>query len=223
MSMLMKLTMACMLVVPVTAAATGMTYTFNWPDESVGFLGTVEDQMAVTVSSEANRDAASGYGLKIHKAVPWAESRGASGFLAAVWNLQAGDEITASFWRHDVSMSLPRLKLTAHYNNDLDQEDDLQRSQPLQLNYGDLDPNDGWGDMTGWEQLSQTWVIEEDYTGAVISVTIYGEQGQTLMIDDLSVTVPKHAWVRMPNSVHYLGNSVTTESRSLSVIKELFR
>lgn len=198
------------------------TFTYDWADGEVDYLGTFDQDMLAEINHDANRPGSPGFGLQVTKNLTAAESTVSMGFLAAVWGLQEGDEVTARLWRYDTTMNSPNGRLRAHYNNDLVAADDA-RSLPLALDHGLHVDRSGLGTFSGWEELSCTWVIEEGYTGLVIDIAVNGDLGAALWIDDLTIIAPEYAHVRMPNAYYYMGQGVRAESSTWSAVKHLFQ
>ena len=114
-------------------------------------------------------------------------------YVAYITGLSNGDVITASFHVYDTTPGpgvSPRARIWAHYvkNNSID---DFA---------GSAGGNSSYSDGTGWCNLSWNWTVDLGYdrTGLVIEVRTYSNHGDTVWIDDLSITVPETAMVHMP-------------------------
>ena len=208
---------ACVLAVPAVAE---QTYTYDWADGDADYLGTFNDAMNPMVSTICNRPTSAGCGLALEKA--YNGDGFARGFLAAVWDLQEGDQITFSCWRYDNVSSLPYFRLWSHYNNMLVEAADA-RGQDMHINDGDLGGNNDFGTQNGWEQFTWTWTVEAGNTGMIIDAIVYGERYATVYVDDIEITVPDHVSVRLPNAIYPAGGSPTpTEAHTWSAVKAIF-
>jgi hypothetical protein len=210
---------ACLLAVPAMAA---QTYTYDWADGDADYLGCFDQTMNTYVLTMANHPGSAGYGLILEKAL--SGDGNARGFLASVWDLQDGDEVTVSVWRYDNSSGvLPYFRLWSHYNDMLAEAGDA-RGQDMQVNDGDCYGNNDFGSQTGWEQFSWTWTVADGHTGMIIDAVVYGGAAAAIYVDDLEITVPDHASVRLPNAIYPAGGSPTaTESDSWTAVKAIFQ
>ena len=209
---------ACLLALPAAAAE---IYTYDWADGNADYLGCFDLNSVAEVSVAFNRPGSAGSGLKITKAV---SGGGYSlGFLAAVWDLQPGDEVTVSMWRYDNSTAMPYFRLWAHYNNGLSETEDA-RGQDMQVNDGDCYGNNSFGLQNGWERFSHTWTVAAGNTGLIIDAVVYGDRNDYMYIDDLAITVPDHASVRLPNAIYPAGGSPTpADASTWSSVKAIFQ
>ncbi len=223
MRMLLITLAACLLTVPAMAAQPYSTYTYDWEDGIADYLGTFNTDMVAAPNVVANRPGSPGYGLVLTKNRPATQSPQSNGFMATVWGLQAGDQVTASIWRFDDASALPNLRLTAHYNNELGQSSDV-REQNLQLNHGVLPGRTTYGEFAGWEEISHTWTIEPGNTGLVINAVVYGDQDASMIVDDITIIAPANANVRLPNAYFGQGQGVpVSDAATWTAIKSLFR
>lgn len=213
---------ACLLAVPAMAA---QTYTYNWLEDDVTFIGTFGTEtpdMLASASVGANRTGSNGNGLVLTKNNP-SVSGYALGFLAAIWDLEAGDEVTVSLWRYDPMSGMPYFRLWAHYNNAL-ADAEFATGQDMSIHDGNLMGNNSFGVQNGWEQFSYTWTVGAGNTGLVIDAVVYGDLGAVIWIDDIEVTVPDHASVRLPHAVFEAGGPpVAVEVATWSQVKALFQ
>ena len=209
---------ACLLTMPAAAAE---IYTYDWLDGNADYLGCFDYDSSADVSVNYNRDGSAGSGLKITK-----EASGggyALGFLAAVWDLQVGDEVTVSLWRYDGAENYPYFRLWAHYNNVLVEAGDA-RGQDMQVNDGDCYGNNDFGIQNGWERFSHTWTVAAGNTGMIIDAVVYGDRHDYMYVDDLSISVPDHASVRLPNAIYPAGGDPTpTDADTWSAVKAIFQ
>ena len=82
---------ACLLTMPAAAAE---IYTYDWSDGNADYLGCFDLDSSADVSVSYNRDGSAGSGLKVTKEVSGGGY--AIGFLASVWDLQVGDQVSSS-------------------------------------------------------------------------------------------------------------------------------
>jgi hypothetical protein len=209
----------CLLALPALAA---QTYTYDWEHADVDYLGCFHTDMLADVASYANRPGSAGHGLVLTKNNT-ASAGYALGFLAAVWDLEPGDQVTASVWRYDPMAGLPYFRLWAHANNALVNAGSAM-GQDMEAYDGNLMGNSSFGSQIGWEQFSHTWTIGAGTTGMVIDAVVYGSPGDVIWVDDLSVTVPDHASVRLPDAFYPAGGPpVAVDASTWSQVKTLFR
>jgi len=115
-------------------------------------------------------------------------------YLAFVTGLQAGDEITASFWGYDDTASgSPSLRIWGHYANAAD----------IDSYVATAGGNTTYTDGSGWSQVSHTWTFSSaDTDGLVIEARLYSSPStdDTLRtdywIDDVMVSAPDTATIR---------------------------
>jgi hypothetical protein len=216
---MIMLAAACLLTVPVMAA---QTYTYDWADGDADYLGCFDNDTGCLVSTLCNRTGSAGSGLALEKQTYLYADGVAKGFLATVWNLVEGDEVTVSVWRYDSNANMPYFRLWAHYNDHLEEAADA-RGQDMLANDGDMQGNNDFGNQNGWEQFSHTWTVEAGHTGMVIDAAVFGDYLATVYIDDLEVTVPDHASVRLPNAIYAAGGEVTpVQMETWTSVKNLF-
>jgi hypothetical protein len=114
-------------------------------------------------------------------------------YVAYITGLLNGETVSANLWTYDITPGpgvSPRARIWAHYvkNNNID---DFAGTAGGNLSYSD---------GSGWSNLGWNWTIDLGYdrTGLVIEVRTYSNLGDTVWIDDLSVTVPETAKVYVP-------------------------
>lgn len=117
-------------------------------------------------------------------------------YVAWVTGLTNGDQVTASFWRYDDSPSAsPSCRIWAHWNDD-----------PGDINgyNGSAGGNSEYGPGTGWDLTEYTWDVVEGHTGLVIEARVYSNEGDTVWIDDLTVTAPDGCTIYVPSDAQAL-------------------
>jgi len=210
---------ACLLTTPVMAA---QTYTYDWADGDADFLGCFTNDVVGTPQVYANHTGSAGSGLVLVKN-SYLSDGVAQAFVAAVWNLQDGDQVTVSLWRYDSSSAMPYHRLWAHYNDALVQASDA-RGQDMEVDDGNCQGNNSFGLQNGWEQFTHTWTIADGHTGLVIDAAIFGDLNATIYVDDIEITVPDHADVRLPNAIYAAGGEVTpVDAATWTAVKAIFR
>ena len=217
-----KLTLTLVMLGLMALPALGQsTYFYDWDGTQASDLGRADPGTEGACTVDANCPGGAGGGLTL--TVTDQYSRGSRTFLASVWGLQEGDRVTVSIWQYDETPGTgERMRLAAHYNNSLVEEADA-RGQDLAINHGERSFTD-WPTQAGWEQVNQSWMIEAGYSGLVIDADVFGSVGDTIQLDLLTIRVPDHASVRMPDRIYTAGGDVVANQvRSLSQIKALFQ
>ena len=112
-------------------------------------------------------------------------------YIGWVVGLSDGDEVTASFWRYDTTPSAaPSCRIWGGWNDDPNDITAYNGSASGQTEYG---PG------TGWDLAEYTWTVEGGHQGLVIQVRTYSDPGDTVWIDDLTITAPETAEIRTPD------------------------
>lgn len=135
------------------------------------------------------------------------ESTTPQAYVAWITGLSDGDEVTASFWRYDVTPGTsPSCRIWAHWNDD-----------PNNVNghNGSAGGNSDYGPGTGWDETSHTWTVVDGHIGLVIEARVYSNPGDIVWIDDMTVTAPGTATI-------YLPGSLTLTNRTWAEIKAAF-
>jgi len=198
-------------------------YTFDWNSGTdADYLGCFDNDISVDVDGAHNRTGSAGSGLQLTKNTPITDGV-AQAFLAAIWNLEAGDEVTVSVWRYDMGSAMPYFRLWSHYNDALVNDAAAGRGQDMEANDGNMQGDNNFGLQTGWEQSSHTWTIEAGHTGIVIDATVYGNYGSVILVDDIVIAAPDHADVRLPHEIYSGGVVTPVETHSWSAVKAIFQ
>lgn len=137
-------------------------------------------------------------------------------YVAWIYGLLEGDEVTASFWSYDDTPDdpfYPRTRIWAHYSSN-----DIEDYQ------GSASGNDAYTTGIGWEEQSHTWTIDllsnPDRTALVVEFRLYSAEGLAgpYYCDDITVTAPDHAVIVLANE-----EPVGTVDSSFGSVKALFR
>lgn len=113
-------------------------------------------------------------------------------YVAWITGLSDGDEVTASFWRYDVTPAEPpSCRIWAHWNDTGD----------IDGYNGSASGNTEYGPGTGWDETSFTWTVSEGHTGLVIEARVYSNPGDIVWVDDMTVTAPTAATIIFPGEL----------------------
>ena len=212
----MILVLVALLAAP---AAAEQTYTYSWDDPGTTYLGSFDDVEA-SLTADVNHPLHAGHGLLLTKANTVLDGYGTA-FLASIWGLQEGDQVTADFWRYDEATGYPRMRLWAHYNDALGTPDN--RSHDMMVNDGLAYGDNSFGAEAGWDNPRWTWTIPAGHNGLVITAAVYGEMYDEMVVDELTVVGPDHAHVQMPDCYYEPGQPpVAAEAATWGGVKALF-
>ena len=109
-------------------------------------------------------------------------------YIAHVKNLETGDQVTVTVFINPYSDGLAKGRLWAHYSTDSDPDTVLLNA----------DGNYQYAEMWTWNSLSFTWTVPAGYTALVPKIRLFSLGQNYLFVDDVTVTVPKHAVVVLP-------------------------
>ena len=138
------------------------------------------------------------------------ESGTPQAYIAFVYGLEDGDEVTAGFWRYDDTPDgSPSCRIWGHWNDELPENPDGYS--------GSASGNSDYGTGTGWEWTEYTWTVADGHTGLVIEVRTYSNPGDIVWIDGLEIYPPEDCMVETPCE-----EVVGTQSTTLSDLKSLF-
>ncbi len=180
----MKLTLLAAMVLALSAPVLAATETFDW-EGSGTILGMYpSDAVEATISAEHVHGGSQSLKIeRLSESTPQA-------FVAWIVGLSDGDEITASFWRYDVTPGdPPSCRIWAHWNDDPDDVGGYA---------GSAGGNSDYGPGTGWDETEHTWTVADGHTGIVIECRVYSNPGDIVWIDDLTVTAPEGATIYTP-------------------------
>lgn len=131
-------------------------------------------------------------------------------YIAFVYGLEDGDQVTAGFWRYDDTPDgSPSCRIWGHWNDELPDNPDGYS--------GSASGNGDYGTGTGWEYTEYTWTVADGHTGLVIELRTYSNPGDTVWIDNLEIIPPEDCVVQTPCEL-----VVGVESKTLSDVKALF-
>ena len=200
-----------LLVVCATGAWAQQTDTFGWEDgisTHLGFFGNLGPHANVNDFSHTGT----------HSLWMTEDPLGDTPqiYVAWVYGLLDGDEVTVSFWSWDDTPDAavyPRTRIWGHYSsNDIT---DYQGSAG-----GNADYTTG----IGWEEQGYTWTVDlasdPDRTALVVEFRLYSaiDAVGPYYCDDITVTAPDHARIIFPDD-----EPVGTEESSFGSLKALYR
>jgi len=177
-------------LVVIGLAVTGVqaaTYTYDW-----------EDGGTIWASSPTGGIVAENVNSPVHggtHSVELANTLTSPSYAYVAWirGLEAGDQVTASFWRYDVTVNCPNPPCTAHVRPSgriwAHWNDNINN---VNVNDGSASGSSDYGPGTGWDQPQYTWTNNGTtiHTGLVIECRVYTGLGDIMYIDDMTVTVP---------------------------------
>jgi hypothetical protein len=108
--------------------------------------------------------------------------------VAWILGLSDGDEVTASFWRYDITpgSTPPSCRIWGHWNDD--PEDVYGYS-------GSAGGNNDYGPGTGGDMVEHTWTVEEGHTGLVGEVRTYSDPATGFhRRPDITAPTGRHHW-----------------------------
>ncbi len=171
---------------------------YGWEDGGT-ILGSYSDIDAYNVGAPDPVYA----GERSLKLVDQAESGTPQAYVAWITGLTDGDEVTGSFWRYDTTPGAsPSGRIWGHWNDDPDDVMGYSGSASGQTDYG---PG------LGWDETSYTWTVADGHTGLIIEARTYSSPGDTVWIDDITISAPDGATIHVapePSSLLLLGLGV---------------
>ncbi len=179
-----SLLLAVLLLAVTSIALADNTETYGWEGTNT-ILGNYGD-IICTIDTEQVHG-----GSQALKVVDDAESGTPQAYVGWVVGLSDGDQVTASFWRYDVTpAAAPSCRIWGGWNDDPNDIYSYGGSAG-----GDRDSGPG----TGWDLTEYTWTVEGGHQGLVIQVRTYSEAGATVWVDDMTITAPDGAEIRTPD------------------------
>lgn len=168
----------------VQFAAADISVNYGWEGTET-ILGNYGDIIA-TIDTDPVHG-----GSQSLKLVDDAESGTPQAFVGWVVGLSDGDQVTASFWRYDTTPTAsPSSRIWGSWCDDPDDITAYAGTAGGQSDYG---PGEGW------DMAEYTWTVEGGHTGLVIQARTYSEPGDTVWIDDMTITAPDGAEIRTPD------------------------
>ena len=165
-------------------AAADISVNYGWEGTET-ILGNYGDIIATIDTDPVHGDSQS---LKL---VDDAESGTPQAFVGWVVGLSDGDQVTASFWRYDVTPTAsPSSRIWGSWCDDPDDITAFAGTAGGQSDYG---PGEGW------DKAEYTWTVEAGHSGLVIQARTYSSPGDTVWIDDMTITAPDGAEIRTPD------------------------
>ena len=186
MSKVLVITLALLVL---SSAASAQTVTYGWEDgETVlGLYGDGTPPIIATNVGAPDPVHGGASSLLLEDNSP---SGTPQAYVAFIVGLQDGDEVTASFWRYDMTpVGAPSCRIWGHWNDtfcDIDGYD------------GSAGGNEDYGPGTGWDETSWTYTVADGHTGLIIECRTYSNPGDSVYIDDMTITAPDHAVVFTP-------------------------
>lgn len=190
----------------LAACSSATTVDYGWENEGT-ILSSYGDIDAYNVQSPDPVHT----GSRSLKLVDQALSGTPQAYVAWITGLAHGDTVDAGFWRYDTTPgAAPSCRIWAHYT---------PIAGGIDSYAGSADGNSDYGPGTGWDFTSYTYVFDSDgdtRDGLVIECRTYSNAGDTVWLDDLTVTAPDHATISTPTE------TAVTE-RTWGAIKALYR
>jgi len=129
-------------------------------------------------------------------------------FIGWVTGLNDGDTVAVTVWRYDDTPgAAPSCRVWGHWNDD---------PGDIGVYSGSASGQSDYGPGTGWDMAEYEWTVVDGHTGLVIEIRTYSSAGDTVWMDDLTVTAPDGATVLVPSDV------VSLERQSWGAIKTSF-
>lgn len=194
-------------VLPALAgAALSGTATCDWEGTGtvLGLYGTGTPPMVVSLVSDPVHGGSQSLSLEDNS-----PSGTPQAYVAWIVGLSDGDEVTASFWRYDITpgSTPPSCRIWGHWNDD---------PEDLYGYTGSAGGNNDYGPGTGWDMVEYTWTVADGHTGLVVEIRTYSEPGDTVFIDDLTVTAPDGTTIWTPENYLSLQGTTWAGIKSLS-------
>jgi hypothetical protein len=175
-----KVFLAIALLCFASSAFAVQTATYGWEDGNT-VLGTYGTPV---VSNDSTMAKSGSRSLKMVD--DYSGSGTPQAYVAWIKDLAEGDQVTASFWVYDVTISSPSGRIWGHYN---DSASDVNQYD------GSASGNSTYSGPNGWTYLSYTWTIASPHTGLVVEARTYSDGLDTIWVDDLTVTAPDSATI----------------------------
>jgi hypothetical protein len=188
----MKLTIACLLVLTMAAGASAQQVrTYGWEDGMATAIGTYGNVGLMEVVTDVVHTGT--YALHM---VEDPVDGTPQVYVAAIGNLQAGDEVIASFWSYDDTPGAsPSSRIWGHWAPNSD----------IVAGYtGSASGNYDYTTGIGWEEQTFSWICDIDvnptHEALVVEFRLYSALGAVdFWVDDVTITAPEHAQIVFPN------------------------
>lgn len=169
-----------------TTVPAQQTETYGWEGTATILSMYPEDCVVATLESDPVHGGSQSLQLeRLSESTPQA-------YVAWITDLADGDEVTASFWRYDVTPAAPpSCRIWAHWND----SDDIDGYN------GSAGGNSEYGPGTGWDETSHSWTVAEGHTGLVIEARVYSNPGDIVWVDDMTITAPSAATIIFPGDL----------------------
>ena len=206
----MKLVTAiCILALGLAATAGAQTIVdYGWEDAGTVLGMYPADGLIATNVAAWDGDPvyAGNFSLKLERV----SGSTPQGFVAFIWNLQDGDQVTVGFWRYDDTPdAAPSGRIWGHWNDELPGNPDGYS--------GSASGNGDYGPGLGWDYTEWVYTVDGN-TGLVIEARVYSNPGDIIWVDDLHIVAPDNALIQIPGC-----SPVSTEEQTWGGVKALFR
>ena len=208
----MKLWLPIILALTLAFAAAAEVVDYSWEDSGTVLSIYPDPDLPSIIATnvpdwEGNPVYSGNFSLKLEDN---AESGTPQAYIAYIYNLQDGDQVTAGFWRYDDTPDgSPSCRIWGHWNDELPGNPDGYS--------GSAGGNSDYGLGLGWDYTEWTWDVVDGHTGLVVEIRTYSNAGDTVWIDDLHIETPDYAYIRIPGC-----SPVAAEGKTLSNVRALF-
>ncbi len=163
------------------SAQAATTLTYGWEDGET-ILGSYS---SITATNDDEHVYSGSYSLKL---VDGGESGTPQAYVAWITGLSDGDTVTAGFWVYDTTSGSPSGRIWGHYTDDDTDIDSYVKSASGNNTYSGTDGT--------WTYLEYTWTFDSSSSnGLVIEARTYSSSGDTIWVDDITVTAPDGATI----------------------------
>jgi len=205
------------LILLVAGSAGAWTAHYGWEDNTATVLGLYGDgdpPIICTLGVSPGDPVSEGtYSLKLER-----NSAGTpQAFVAHVWGLQDGDEVLVYIDRYDdTPAAAPSARLWGHWNDEL--PDNVEGYS------GSAGGNSDYGGGMGWDTATHTWTVVDGHVGLAIEIRVYSNPGDVILVDNMLVNAPDHAWIQTPEKIYVPdGSVIPVDAATWGGIKALFR
>ncbi len=180
-AMCLSVCLAAVALMPADVRGDNVNGSYGWEDGVGTILGKFNE---ITASNAGAPDPVQA-GSRSLKLVRGAGTT-PQAYVAWIKGLVDGDEVTVSFWRYDdtaqngTSSTPPSCRIWGHWN---DNPNDVMGFNTS------AGGNEDYGLGLGWDQVQHTWTVSGGHTGLVVEARLYSNDGDTVWVDDIAVTV----------------------------------